>query len=472
MLRDVRTEISDGQLGLGAAKGAGVHVKIGVSPNVSETPIVITGSMNAQRIRERLGLSPLADAVMDSVENGSNRVLCIPVAASTPGTLGEVTKTGTGGGSCTAAGNPNNAFDIIVVFTGQGGFNTAVYKYSINGGYSYSNELTLPLTGVVEIPSTGVTLTFTQAQGEESTSYKVGDKYTLSTTAPQMTNQNVLDAIGTLKNLKQEFEFVHIVGESQKSLWAAVAAEQVTLAGTHHKPVFFIMEAYNKGTEESAQDYALRLEADRVGIANFDIQVVAARSLYKRMDGVTKEINNAGIVCGLYAKAKLQQSIGETRTFGIAEEKMLELRPVGIEEHIRLLDTAKYLTFRGYTGLSGFYVTNARVMAPEGSDFRYAEDVRIKNKIIRETRKEALLNLQSDIDLEDVQGSLEAIAKFVEAPLDEMARAKEITSATITVPQGQDILTTETLQLTIRYVPVGHLREIVLDIGMTNPFRS
>ena len=114
MLRDVRTIVSDGQLGLGSTRGAGVHVKIGVSPVVSEGPVVITGTMNAQKIRERLGLSPLADAVMDSIENGSNRVLCIPVAATTAGVVGAVTKTGTGGGSCTAAGTPHNAFDIKI----------------------------------------------------------------------------------------------------------------------------------------------------------------------------------------------------------------------------------------------------------------------------------------------------------------------------------------------------------------------
>lgn len=452
--------------------GTGVHVKIGVSPVVAQTPITITGTMNAQKIRERLGFSPLADAVMDSVENGSNRVICIPVAASVAGALGAITKTGTGSGSCTASGSPHNAFDIIVVFTGQGGLNTAVFKYSINGGYSYSGELTLPLNGIVEIPLTGVTLTFTQVQGEESTAYIVGDKYALGTAAPQMTNQDVLGAIEHLKHLKQDFEFVHIVGESQKSLWAAVSVEQVILAQQHHKPVFFVLEAYNKTAQETLDDYVFALDVDRLGLNNYDLQIVAARSLYTRMDGTTREINNAGIVCGLYSRARVQQSIGETRTFSIPETKMRELRPVGIEDYISVLDSAKYLTFRNYSGLSGYYVTNARVMAPEGSDFRYAEDVRVKNKIIKQTRAEALLHLQRDIDLEDVQGSLEAIAKFVESPLDEMARAKEISSATISVPPDQDILTTETLRLVIRYVPVGYLREIVLDIGMTNPFGS
>lgn len=59
MLRDVRHEITDGLLGLSKYQGTGVHVKIGASPIVSAEPVVITGSMSADRIKEYLGLSPL-----------------------------------------------------------------------------------------------------------------------------------------------------------------------------------------------------------------------------------------------------------------------------------------------------------------------------------------------------------------------------------------------------------------------------
>ena len=112
----------------------------------------------------------------------------------------------------------------------------------------------------------------------------------------------------------------------------------------------------------------------------------------------------------LYAKASVQVCIGKTREeagFGITKSKLLELRPAGISEIIEKLDLVGYLTFREYDGLDNFYVYHTKMMCPEGSDYRYAEDVRVLNKIIRETRKEALLVLQDDIDLEDIQGELE-----------------------------------------------------------------
>ena len=94
MLRDVRSNVTDGLLGFATATGDGLHIKIGVSPSVTEKPITILGSMGASTIKSKLGLSPLADAVMDAVQGGAARVFCIPVAASTAGTIGEVTKTG------------------------------------------------------------------------------------------------------------------------------------------------------------------------------------------------------------------------------------------------------------------------------------------------------------------------------------------------------------------------------------------
>ena len=98
VLRDVRETVLDGQLGFSGRSGSGISVRIGPSPIVSDKLIIITGDMTADTIKERLGRSPLADSVMDSVQFGAARVYCLPVAASTAGTVGEVEKEGKGGG--------------------------------------------------------------------------------------------------------------------------------------------------------------------------------------------------------------------------------------------------------------------------------------------------------------------------------------------------------------------------------------
>ncbi|WP_312938882.1 DUF2586 domain-containing protein [Oscillibacter sp.] len=472
MLRDVTHKVTDGLLGLSTTKGDGLHVKIGVSPIVSDAPILIVGDMSADKIKAALGLSPLADAAMDSVQWGSSKLYCIPVAASTPGTVGLFNKTGTGFGSLTIAGSPTNAFGILVKITAQGTLNTASFAYSIDGGYSFSDDITVPLSGAYEIPGTGLTVTFVEATEAEQkpSSFLVGDSYAAASTAPTMTNADVLAAIDKLRTIPIVFEFVHIVGESIPALWQAVSAAQLELQDTYKKPLFFTLEAYTPEDGEDMLTYALRMEADRAKVANYNIQVVAARGLLVKLDGTTQDVNLAGLVSGLYAKSSVQVCVGKVREeagFGIPKDSLLELRPEGIREVIERLDTAGYLTFRDYDGIDYFYVYNARMLSPSGSDYRYAEDVRVLNKIIRETRKEAIPILKDDIDLEDVQGELETRARFMFPPLQKMIEANEISSAEITVPDGQaeTILDDEKMRVKIRYLSRGYIREIEVDLG-------
>lgn len=476
MLRDVKSTVTDNLLGLGSAKGTGVHLKIGVSPVVSDTPLVITGYMTAARIKDQLGMSPLTDAVMDSVENGSNLIYCLPVSASTAGTISEVAKTGSGSGTMTVEGSPSNAFDISVKITGQGALNSALFSVSIDGGSSYGDELTIPMTGDYEIPQTGVKLKFTNATDETqvASSFLVNDSYSFTTTAPTMTNADVLGAIDKLKNFNQAYEFIHIVGASTSSLWSAVSTAQVDLRDTYHKPMFILMEAVKPDKDADLGEYILNLNNERKKVANYDLCVCASWSLYVKMDGTTQEINNAGIAAGLFSRTNVQESVGKTRdsaNLGISKNKMLELRPAGIEEYIDMLDDADFLTFCEYDGLNYFYVYHAKMLSPEGSDYRYAEDSRVKNKIIRETRKEGLQLLNDDIDLEDVQGELETRGKFLFNPLQKMIDAKEISSATIIIPEDQadEIIESETMNVTVRYVSRGYIREVDIDLGRTKP---
>jgi len=162
----------------------------------------------------------------------------------------------------------------------------------------------------------------------------------------------------------------------------------------------FVLEAFEKDSKQSMDEYAAALKAARKNVKNYQIQVVVARALYVGMDGLSRDTNVAGIVCGLYGRTAVNKSIGETAVISLSEDRILKCLPEGIDDdYIDALDGLGYLTIRQYDGLEGYYINNARMMGPEGTDYRYAEDVRVLNKIIRETRKTALLQLQSDIDL-------------------------------------------------------------------------
>lgn len=468
MLKDVNITITDGQMGAGGTAGEGVHLKVGASPVGSEDLIAIRGTYDAKRIKQLLGLSPLADACMDSVENGAGLIYCMPVSPSTAGSAGAITHSGTGTGTIAVVGTPNNAYDVIITVTETGGLNAAAITYSLNGGLTVSDEITVPLNGSYTLLDTGMSLTFTEG-ANAATSFIKEDTYTFKATAPMLTNADILAAIGKIKNLKEAFELVHIVGETTAATWAAVSTAQQTLVSTDKIPMMFVLEAYAPESAEQAQDYSDGLIAARKTAYNFDLQVVTARANYLRMDGTTKNINAAGIVCGLYARAKVQQSIGRTSEFSLSEEKVLKLLPEGIEEYTQYLDEAGYLTLRKYVGLDGYYVTNARMMCPEGSDYKYAEHTRVKNKLMRKIRKEALMQLHTEIDLSDVEGSLQVLAEFLSTPISDMVSDKEISAGRILLADGQSadsIIESEKVSVKARFTPKGYAREFEVDLGM------
>lgn len=490
MLRDVKHHVTDKNLGFATATGDGRHLKIGVSPVVSDTPIIVTGAMDAEQIKSRLGLSPLADAVMDSVQFGANRIYCLPVSATTAGSMGSVSKTGDGGGNVEVDGSPTNAFSVVVKITAQGGLNSAAFAVSIDGGSNFTDEITVPVTGEYELEGTGLRLMFTEASDEEQkpSSFIVNDTYSFTTTAPTMTNGDVLAAITKLQNFAEEYEFVHIVGESDLALWQAVGEAQVQLFEIYHKPMFFVMEAgypvpsmggvpgIGAGTMEGdLTDWALEMEAKAKKVRNYNIQVVTAWGRLVKLDGSTKIVNLAGLVSGFYAKSSVQTSIGKTREeagFGIRKTKLEQTLPVELDDSIiELLDLAGYLTFREYDGKDDYFVYHTKMLSPDGSDYRYAEDVRVLNKIIRETRKKGLDLMNDDIDMEDIQGELETRCKFLFEPLQRMIDAKEISAAEIILMDGHEetFIEDETMRVKIRYLSRGYIREVYVDLARRRP---
>lgn len=468
-MNDVIHTITDGLMGYGTS-GTGVHIKIGASPVQSSEPVIINNA-SVESMTKKLGLSPLRDAVMDSAENGAAKIICIPVTPSVQGTVKTLeASVSDNSGSATISGKPNNRFDIIVTITGKGVLNTASFKYSINGGYTYSEEQTVPLSGEFELPDTGLTVTFAVSEGQ---SYEVDDTYRWQTAAPSLTNEDVIKGINRIKDIKQEAELVHIVGACGSDTWAMVSAMQTQLQNHFHKPLMFVLEAFEKRSDENMDDYIKALKEAGKLVKNYQVQVVASRVLYVGMDGLSRDTNAAGIVCGLYARTAVSKSIGETAAVSISDAKILKHLPELLDDDaIDEIDAMNYLTLRQYDGLSGYYVNNARMMGPDGTDYRYAEDVRVLNKIIRETRKKALLQLQSDIDLENPETDLKAKVLFIQTPLDKMVTDKEISSFEVTIPDNaaESIVMDGTLVLSIRYVQRGIIRSIEIDVGKKNPY--
>ena len=293
-MNDVIHTVTDGLMGFGSTSGTGVHIKIGASPVQNEEPIIITSANRLEYMTKNLGLSPLRDAVMDSIENGASKIICIPVQPSAQGEIKTLEPNITEhSGTVTVDGKPNNRFGIVVKITGRGTLNEASFKYSINGGYTYSEERTVPLSGEFELPDTGLKILF--AVGDTQI-YEVEDTYEWQTSAPALTNEDLMKGVNRIRSIKQEAELVHIVGACSADTWAMISAMQAELQTRYRKPLMFVLEAFEKDSKQSMDEYVKALKAARKNVKNYQIQVVTARAFYVRMVGLSRDSNTEGIV--------------------------------------------------------------------------------------------------------------------------------------------------------------------------------
>ena len=466
MFSSVNVNVEDGNLGRSTVEGRGVQVTIGVSNVKSTVPLLITNTMKPDVIKEKLGYTPLADACMDAAENGLKENYAIPVTANVQGTVGKITHSGDGAGSISVEGNPNNVYQVIVEITETGDLNNGMFRYSIDGGNTFSMEQMIPMTGTYELSKTGLVLKFS-----ESVEFKEGDAYSFETTEPVLNNQSVLQAVESLKNSNISFELVHIVGTSGKALWAALQQEAVEFLNIYKKPVIFVVEGREKREEETLDEYLIAMKEERRGISSIYICVSLSYGIYIGNDMSTRITNMAGVICGLFGRAKESLSIGCVKDFPISSAKLLKLIPEGISEYTEKLDEMGYTVFRQYTGLEKYYVSNANTLAPDNSDFPYVENVRVLNRIVREVTKRATENIQQEIDPEEIETSVKGIESELNIAMDDCDDDKIISSGEVTIDtENTNILVDETLTVNAEWVPMGTSRVFNINFAVKNPY--
>lgn len=159
-LPEVQVQALDGGLGVQPEGAAGTSAKIGVCSVGGADPIVLSGP---QEIRAKLGHGPLANACADAFANGAATIVALRAEVGVAGVIGaQEVDPHLGTGEMEAGGSPYDAFDVLVEVLRDGELNDATFRYSLDGGGSWSDALTVPTEGTYTIPDTGLVLTFTE----------------------------------------------------------------------------------------------------------------------------------------------------------------------------------------------------------------------------------------------------------------------------------------------------------------------
>ncbi|NHM25461.1 DUF2586 family protein [Desulfofundulus sp. TPOSR] len=468
-LPDVTVKILDGGLGMLPPGTSGLHAKVGVSS--AGTVGEIVSVTDPGKIADLFGTGPLANALYDSFAAGARLVYAVRANGDIPGQIGTVTKTKTGQGDLNVTGSPLDAYELVVEIVDPGAKNVATFRYSLDGGDTFSAKITVPTALTYEIPGTGLTLNFSEYVTDPNNSFLAGDRYTCRTTAPRPSVNSVNAAIDTLLNSKYLYEFIHAVGDSDAAMWAALAAKAAE-AETRYRYIHFLSEARGPESTETVDQWVSALLAEKSGFASTRVSICAGRfELVDMGTGRIVDRNGAGIYAGRVSSIPVQRSPGEVMEGPLPA--VVRLNPPGINDgHILALDEAGFVTFRQYIGLSGLYVTNGRMAAEPTSDFQYVELRRVMDKACAQVRAAALRLEHAEIDPTNMEKSLSAAEAQLTAPLDNMVGAREIARGRVVIPRDQDVLATSKIRVKVRIVPMAIMRWIELEIGFENPFRA
>lgn len=469
MLSKVELNLHDSNGGAGSGSGTGIFGKVGVSPVESATPVLITGNMDAAMVREKLGNSPLADACIDSIENGAATIYAMPVKETTHGKISQAVFVGEGKATIEAKGNPTNEFTLIIEIETGGLTNAATCVISENGGQTWSEEQTIPLSGKITVPNTGVELTFTASEGNE---FQAGDTYTFEATAPSANNGDILDAVKKFRTHMVNVELIHVVGVTTAALWGSLESLGSSMETQAGKPLFFVCEQRNAAESENAGAYVESIAPEAKSVKGRHVCVVSQWARYIRMDGREQVINMAGVITGSLAAIKESSSLAYTGTEGISypEGKVVKLLPEGIEDYMEVLDESRYMFLRKYEGLEGYYVAASNMTAPASSDYANVEDVRVMYRLAREVYKRALLHQNEDFDQNEAEVYYTQVQEDLNVPIDTAKNRDHIISdgrVTILadmVNTGKD----KRLPVRIQCVPRGYTRELKLDMYVVN----
>ena len=197
--------------------------------------------------------------------------------------------------------------------------------------------------------------------------------------------------------------------------------------------------------------------------------------LYKSKDNKTKATVSAiGVALGTLSKAAVHQCIAWVKNFpsGISMPALGDgtlVRTIDKGE-LEKLDANRYLFLNNVVGVAGSYWNDSHTMDSPTSDYAAIESVRTMDKAVRGIRTYLTPELGGNVYIDPDTGKLQSytvshLETTANILLEEMEKAGELSGYKAEIDAEQDVLSTSTIEVTIKNVPVGVVRKFKVKIG-------
>ena len=477
-----KTAFSKGGLSITPKVQGPVRFKT-VVPNSSGASLAVSASGNDITIT----LGTDANSQIDPTKNTATLVKAQLDAQA--GTLVTTTLAGDGAGlvgqqtsflalvfgstaAVTVSGEPLDAWPLRVKGSRAGGVGSGAFRFSLDGGDVYSDEIAYPSGGSYTIPGSGLTLGFTG-------NLAVGDLFSATCSAPTWNNSDLATVLDAAIASTSSYSIVHVVGPMDATSFATVSTKAAS-AEAVKKFLLFIVEAPGQASNQTNAQWSASVVSTfanstdkRIGICAMECELTS--TLNQPQAGRTMRRPLAWALAARAGSIPISEDIGR-----VASGPLLGVVSVYQLDQAETLDAAGFSTAFTLEDFPGFY-GSGKLKSPSGSDFVLWQDIRLINEVMRVGYKGQTRYLNDALRVREEAagqypaGSIDpADAQTVEAYLDGLLRDALVTPGYVTaaraiVDRTVNMVTQKLLKVKYEATPLGTVRTIDGTAGLKNP---
>lgn len=466
---EVSISVKDGALGIMPPNGNNVLTLIGVCSTGTANSAYTFGDIQA--LKDTLGTGPLVEAACAVLREAGGSVRCVKVSGSVGASVSAVTAAGTNTGLSVLTTTSTSALDTysVKVLIVAGGTNpaagTATLKVSLDAGLNYGPVVALPTTGVYTVPNTGIVLNFSAA------TLVAADSYTFTTTAPGFTSGEFNTSYdAAVLDQSAAFFGVGLIGVPADASAAQgfLAAFDTKLAGsaTAFRYIWGAMQCHSATDAQTKTDLA--------GLVSSSKRLTICQGTARLQSAVGGYQTDRPLLYSVLARAAAVPPSEDLAR--VASGSLLAVSALSRNEAITPgLDDFNLATARTHIGLNGFYLTNGCLFTDPTSDYQFVQHRRVMDIACTLTRVGMLRFLNDSVRVKTSDGTIHELdARSIESYVEGIVRAGTTqlgycSDVSIAVIRTDNILSTSTLRVTIRLIPLGYLKQIEVTIGFLNP---
>lgn len=462
---------------------------MGITEASATTPLVIgcasSGTVNtiytiASKVdaSTTFGQGPLPECLCRMLDEAGGPIHAIRATGGTAASCGAVTKHAVGAstGTVTVAGQvPYDAYEVQIEITATGALGVGRFKFSLDDGYTWSVEYTIPGGATFAIPSTNITATFVPGAGP--TTFEDGDWHEFDCVAPLYTTVNLGSAItaALAAPASTSYAFVVLTGQSASgadaaTMFATVATSAASFAAAYRYARFLM--------DGGIDTYANVITA---------MSAVSDRRIavcYGRTDTASaKPFEGYGtprvpLVYNVAARAAA--SLISTDLARVMDGSLNGVVLVDHDDYVNagVCDAAHLTAARTWPGRAGYYITNCWLKSPAGSDFRYWQHGRIMDvacaRVIAEqqnmigvgVRTQATTGYIDERDAVRWEAKIEEpLREDLTQPTNAEGTQGHVSDVSYKIGRTNNVNTTETIQSETSIRPLGYVKQITSYIG-------